>query len=71
MKTYEVVLATGWGTSYRSATAPLEIKADDYNTYSNGELIFTNFESALNRATVKVATFAKNTWASVAEKTEE
>jgi hypothetical protein len=69
MKTYEVVLATGWGTSYRSATAPLEIKADDYNTYSNGELIFTNIESAVT--TVKVATFAKNTWASVAEKTEE
>lgn len=68
MKTYKVVLATGWGTPL-SPGVPIEVKADDYDTYSNGELIFTNIESAVT--TVKVATFAKNAWASVVEKTEE
>ena len=48
-----------------------EIKADEYDTYNNGELIFTNHNNASYSAPVKVATFAKGAWSSVVEKTEE
>ena len=63
MRTFKVETVTG--------RLP-EIKADEYDTYNNGELIFTNHNYLEEYSTsVKVATFAKGAWSSVVEKTEE
>ena len=65
MRTFKVETVTG--------RLP-EIKADEYDTYNNGELIFTNhtYNTFVSYGTpVKVATFAKGAWSSVVEKTEE
>jgi hypothetical protein len=62
MRTFKVETVTG--------RLP-EIKADGYDTYNTGELIFTTHNNVSHSAPVKVATFAKGAWSSVVEKTEE